>query len=174
MRWAKSVCFSRRRAMAPVRYTLVFVLKKTSCFFCCKGKYITPCQFLCGTVLRLLSSIERGTPSGGAPAHFASFYPFYSLQAFTAALRASVSLQSLCLRVFPVQARLARLLRASRASECVFQCKHGWYRFEAIRRSGYLRQHVKFPPWCLRQIAYLPHYSLSSLQSVHSVAVNAL
>ena len=101
-----------------------FALGVNLMFFLLQGHCIIPCQFLCGTVLRLLSSIERGTPSGGAPAHFASFYPFYSLQAFTAALRASVSLQGFCLR-FSVQARLARLLSAPRASAYVFQCKHG-------------------------------------------------
>ena len=101
--------------------------KKLHVFFSIRAKATTPLMTN-SDVLRLLSSIERGTPSGGAPAHFASFYPFYSLQAFTAALRASVSLQGFCLR-FSVQARLARLLRASRASECVFQCKHGWHGF---------------------------------------------
>ena len=66
--------------------------KKLHVFFSIRAKATTPLMTN-SDVLRLLSSIERGTPSGGAPAHFASFYPFYSLQAFTAALRASVSLQ---------------------------------------------------------------------------------
>lgn len=113
-------------------------------------------------------------PLRGRPRSFRLFLSVLHLTGFHSRPTGSCEPPEPLSTFFTVQARLARLLRASRASECVFQCKHGWYRFEAIRHSGYLRQHVKFPPWCLRQIAYLPHYSLSSLQSVHSVAVNAL